>query len=190
MNIAELKGEKTVKALVKRLLEQTASSSPSAKGKRAPSTTESELEAALLRANPHLSQIGNLEKGTPILVPGEFPLKAAESADPRRRGGGIGGNADDAWLRHAETALGGLRAVLGESVAQAGEQSERVQTWLKGDGAKEVLQRAPELKEAFRDTAAAAKALRDEQAALVTAQEGALGQVRSELASFLGVPPP
>ncbi len=51
MNIAELKGEKTVKTLAKRLLAE-----PSKKTKK---TTNAEMEAALLRLNPQLNQIRN-----------------------------------------------------------------------------------------------------------------------------------
>jgi hypothetical protein len=66
MNIAELKGEKTVKTLAKRLLAE-----PYKKTKK---TTNAEMEAALLRLNPQLNQIRELKEGTPIVVPGEFAL--------------------------------------------------------------------------------------------------------------------
>ena len=78
MNIAELKGEKTFKTLAKRLLAE-----PSKK------KTNAEMESALLRLNPQLSQIGDLEKGTPILVPDEFVFAADESFTPPRPNGGF-----------------------------------------------------------------------------------------------------
>jgi hypothetical protein len=64
MNIAELKSEKTISTLAKRLLAEPSK----------------EMVAALLRPNPHLKQIGHLKKGTAILVPEEFRLAASESA--------------------------------------------------------------------------------------------------------------
>jgi hypothetical protein len=76
MNIAALKGEATVGTLAKRLLGE-----PS---KRSSKTSDSGLEAALVHLNPHLSHIGDLEKGTSILVPEELALAADESIKPLR----------------------------------------------------------------------------------------------------------
>jgi len=111
MNIAELKGEKTVKTLAKRLLAE-----PSNKTKK---TTNAEMEAALLRLNPQLSQIGDLEKGTPILVPDEFVLAAEESFTPSR-------SLAEELLRQSEGAVSRLQAVLQERVARSAEESDRV----------------------------------------------------------------
>ena len=77
MNIAQLKGEKTVKTLAKRLLAE-----PSKKTKK---TTSAEMEAALLRLNPQLSNIRDLEEGTPIVVPGEFALAPSAGRTAVRR---------------------------------------------------------------------------------------------------------
>ena len=95
MNIAELKGEKTVETLAKRLLAE-----PS---KDTPKTTQAEMEAALLRLNPHLSQIGDLEKGTPIVVPDDFSL-APEQSD--RSDAGIGGRTAAARGERAGSSAG------------------------------------------------------------------------------------
>ena len=62
MKIAELKGEKTVKALAKRLLAQSSTSS------------DKEMEAALLHLNPHLNQIGGLERERPSWFRKSLPL--------------------------------------------------------------------------------------------------------------------
>ena len=56
------------------------------------------MEAALLRLNPQLNQIGELGKGTPIVVPEEFPLAPDESAVPTRA-------LTDELLRQAEGEL-------------------------------------------------------------------------------------
>lgn len=68
MNIAELKREKTVKTLAKRLLAE-----PSKKTRK---TTNAEMEAALLRLNPQLNQIRELKEGTPTLFLANSPLMA------------------------------------------------------------------------------------------------------------------
>jgi len=169
MNIAELKGEKTLKTLAKRLLAE-----PSKKTKK---TTNAEMEAALLRLNPQLSQIRDLEEGTPILVPNEFALAADESFTPSR-------GLTEALLHQAQEAVSRLRGVLKERVANSAEETDRVQTWLKTGAAKEFLRRSPELKEAFPSAAAAAKTLAKEQNAALAAQMKALEKVQSQLAAF------
>lgn len=174
MNITELKGEKTVAALAKRLLAQ--SSRAGAK------TSEREMEGALLRLNPHLRQIGKLEKGTPVVVPGDFALAANESAKPMS---GIAGE----LLRQGETAVTGLQAALKESVTQFAEQTDQMQAWLKSDQAREVLHRSPELKAVFSTAASEAKSAVKEQAAALAAEEKALDKLRSELADFRGAQP-
>ena len=169
MNIAQLKGEQTVKALAERLLAEPT--------KDTPKTNQAEMEAALLRLNPHLKQIRKLEKGTPILVPDAFALASDESVPPLR------GRADE-LLRRSKEALMMLRAELKERTAQSVEQSDRVQTWLKSEQAEEFLRRFPELKKVFANAAAAAKALPKEQNAALAAQTKALEEVQSQLASF------
>ena len=131
MNIAELKGEKNVKTLAKRLLAE-----PSKKTKK---TTNAEMEAALLRLNPQLSQIGDLEKGTAILVPDEFALAADESFTPSR-------GLTEELLRQSEEAVSRLRAVLKERIERSAEESERVATWLKSEQAKNFSAARPSLK--------------------------------------------
>jgi hypothetical protein len=169
MNIAQLKGEKTVKTLAKRLLAEPT--------KRTPKTRQAEMEAALLRLNPHLNKIRDLEKGTPILVPEEFDLAADESVKPLR-------GMAEALFRQSEHAITKLRARLKEQIAQSEERRERVESWLKSEQAKEFLRRVPELKEVFAAAAAAAKALPKEQAAAVAARTKALEKLQSQLASF------
>lgn len=169
MNIAELKTEKTVKTLAKRLLAE-----PS---KDTPKTTQAEMEAALLRLNPQLNQIGDLEKGTPIVVPDGFSLSPDESATPTRA-------LTDELLRQAESALVNLRTVIKERTEQFAKQSDEVQTWLKSQQAKDLVKESPELKEVFSDAASAAKALPKEQATVVTAESKALNKIEAEVSAF------
>lgn len=169
MNIAELKGEKTVKTLAKRLLAEPT--------KDTPKTTQAEMEAALLRLNPQLNQIGDLEKGTPIVVPDHFALAAEESAAPTRA-------LTDDLLRQAENSLGVLKAVIKQRTEQFATQSDQVQTWLKSPQAKELAKESPELKAVFTDAANAAKVLPKEQDATITAETKALDKVEAEVKTF------
>jgi hypothetical protein len=172
MNITELQGEKTVNALAKRLLESSATQGASEKSK------ESEMEAALLRLNPHLNGIADLQKGTPVLLPENFPIARGESLS-------VVGSSAAGLLQEADAAIKNLSTAIAESVDQAGQQAERVQTWLKGDAARDVLRRAPELKEVFAGAATAAKTLRKEQSTLAEGEQKALAEVQAELIRFL-----
>jgi hypothetical protein len=169
MNIAETKGEKSVSTLAKRLLAEPTKSTAK--------TTQPEMEAALVRLNPHLDQIGELEKGTPIVVPDEFKLAPEESVTPLR------GMAEE-LLRQTEIALTNLRATLQTHLAQSAAQSDQAQTFLKSDRAKELVRTSPDLKEAFASAATAAKTAPKEQATAIAAQSKALDKVASQLADF------
>ena len=169
MNIAELKGEKTVKTLAKRLLAE-----PSKKTKK---TTNAEMEAALLRLNPQLREIRDLKEGTPIVVPGEFALAVDESFTPSR-------GLTEALLRQAEEAVSRLQVTLKERVADSAEETDRVQSWLKSEQAKAFVRQSPELKEVLSGAGTAAKTLTKEQATALSAEESALGKIKSQLAAF------
>ena len=169
MNIAELKGEKTVKTLAKRLLAE-----PS---KRTKKTTNAEMEAALLRLNPQLNQIRELQEGTPIVVPGKFALAEDESFTPLR-------GLTEAVLQQAQDAVARLRAVVRERVQRSAEESERLQTWLKSAEAKEFVRQSPELKGSFSSAATAAKTVAKKQAEALSTEESALGKIKSQLAAF------
>jgi uncharacterized protein (DUF2267 family) len=169
MNIAELKGEKTPKTLAKRLLAE-----PSKKAKK---TTSAEMEAALLRLNPQLSQIRDLKEGTPILVPDEFALAADESFTPSN-------SFAETLLHQAQEAVSRLRGVLKEHVARSAEETDRVQSWLKSEQAKEFVRHSPDLKEVFSGAGSAAKTLAKEQAVVLSAEDSALGKIKSQLAAF------
>lgn len=169
MNIAELKGEKTVKTLAKRLLAEAT--------KDTPRTTQAEMEAALMRLNPQLNQIGDLEKGAPIVVPDQFALAPEESAAPTRA-------LTEELLRQAENTLARLRIAIKERTDQFATQSDQVQAWLKSQQARDLVKESPELKEVFSDAASAAKALPKEQAAAVTAESKALDKVEAQVKVF------
>lgn len=169
MNIAELKGEKTVKTLAKRLLAE-----PSKKTKK---TTNAEMEAALLRLNPQLNQIRELKEGTAIVVPGEFALADDESFTPSR-------DLTEVLLQQARDAVSRLRAVVKERVKSSAEETVRLQTWLKSAEAKEFIRQSPQLKESFSNAANATKTLAKKQAEILSNEESALGKIKSQLVAF------
>ena len=169
MNIAELKGEKSVKTLAKRLLAEP--------GKDTPRTTQGEMEAALLRLNPQLSQIGDLEKGAPIIVPDTFALAPEESSKPTLA-------LTDELLRQAEATLISLQEVIKKRSEQFTAQSDEVQKWVKSQAAKDLVKESPELKEILSDAASAAKTFPKEQAAVVTTETKALEKVAEKVKSF------
>ena len=166
MNIAELKGEKTVKTLAKRLLAEPT--------KDTPKTTQAEMEATLLRLNPQLANIGELEKGAPLVVPDGFGLDPAQSATPMR---GLA----EILLQRAEVALDELRTTLKDQAAQQVERSDKVQAWLKTDQAKELTRQSAQFKEFFASVTSATKAVPKESAATVTAEGEALNHVAEQV---------
>lgn len=169
MNITALEGEKTVKALAKRLL-----ASP---GKTTPKTTQQEMEAALVRLNPQLDQVGKLPKGTPIVVPDNFTLAPDESTMPLRA-------LSAHLLSQAETALSDILGHIKERTDQFTAQATQVQDWLKSQQAKDLTKDSPELKQVFTEAANAAKAFPKEQAAVVAVQEKVLAKVQTGINKF------
>ena len=165
MKIGELKGEKTVRALVRRLLKESHTK-----------TSPSELEATLLRLNPHLSRIARLDEGTPILLPPDL-ASGGEGAAPLE---GIAGE----LVRQAEGALKDLRAALKDDAAQIGEEAGQAQAWLTSEAAKRTARETPELKKEFSNTLAAAKKVRHQHAALLAEHEKSLQKLQAELVQF------
>jgi len=173
MNIAELRDEKTVASLAKRLFKH--SSTTGAKG------SQDEMEAALLRLNPHLKNIAGLEAGTPILVPENFKINVTESGDPRN-------DLARQILQESAVSLRTFRGTLRERGAETNEQLARVQTWLKSEQAKRMAERAPNVREAFAAAAAAAASVAKERAAELEAEDKALRKVEASFAEFLKMP--
>ena len=71
-----------------------------------------------------------------------------------------------------------------ERVERSAEEADRVQTWLKSAQAKEFARQSPELKESFSSAATVAKTVAKEQAEALSAEESALGKIKSQLAVF------
>ena len=103
MKVAELKNDKTVDALAKRLLKDSPSTVP-----------PRELAASLLRLNPHLSRIDALEEGTPILLPPEFASNDDASAPEPGSSAPL--------IEEAARALAALRAGLEKSGVEASKR--------------------------------------------------------------------
>ena len=169
MNIAELRGEKTVKTLAERLLAE-----PS---KNTPKCTQAEMEAALLRLNPQLNQIGDLENGTPVVVPDKFALAPGQSTSPTPA-------LTSELLDQAEKTLTHLHAAIKESVELFATQTNNVQDWLKSPKAEELVRQSPKLKDVFSNAARAAETVAKEQPAVLTAHLKNLDSIKSQLAQF------
>jgi enamine deaminase RidA (YjgF/YER057c/UK114 family) len=167
--ITALGNATSVKTLATRLL--------AAPGKDAPAASQAKMEAALVRLNPQLSQIGNLDKETPIIVPDGFTLAPKQAFAPMQSLG-------EELLQQAELALDNLRAVMQERLAQFQSQTDEVQTWLKGSQAKDLVKESPELKDVFSSAAEAAKTVAKEQPAALAVQIKALDKVQTQLTVF------
>ena len=169
MSIAELRGEKSVKTLAKRLLAKPSTDTPQG--------TQAEMEAALLRLNPQLNQIGDLENGTPIVVPDNFALASGQStsATPALTTG---------LLDQAEKTLANLRAAVKESVELFATQTSQALDWLKSPAADELVRQSPKLKDVFSNAASAVETAAKEQSAGLTAESQRLYRVQSQLAKF------
>jgi enamine deaminase RidA (YjgF/YER057c/UK114 family) len=169
MNIAELKGDKTVKALATRLLAKPA--------KGGAKISQSEMEAELVRLNPELSKIHELPEGTPVVVPSQFGLAPAESKQPLR-------DLTAGLLDQAEQVLENFRESLAKHARESAAQAERVKTWLASAQSKEALRQSPDLKEVFATTAATLKGLPKTEAAAEKSRGTALDEIQSALAEL------
>ena len=87
-------------------------------------------------------------------------------------------------MQQAREAVSKLRAVVRERVERSAEETDRLQTWLKSVQAKEFIRHSLELKESFSSAATAAKTLTKEQAEALSAEESALGKIKSQLTTF------
>jgi hypothetical protein len=169
MSITELRGEKTVKTLAERLLAKPSTDTPQG--------TQAEMEAALLRLNPHLNQIGDLENGTPIVVPDKFALAPGQSTSPTPA-------LTSELLDQAEKTLANMRAAIKESVELFATRTSQAQDWLKSPQAEELVRQSPKLKDVFSNAASAAETTIKEQSASLTAEFQRLDKVQSQLAKF------
>jgi len=73
---------------------------------------------------------------------------------------------------------------LKERIERSAEGTDRVQSWLKTEQAKQLVRRSPDLKGVFSGATRAAKKLSKEQTAALSADESALGEIKSQLAAF------
>jgi hypothetical protein len=169
MRIAELRGEKTVKTLAMRLLAKPSTDTPQ--------STQAEMEAALLRLNPQLNQIGDLENGVPIVVPDKFALAPGQSISPAPA-------LTSVLLDQVETNLAGLRAAIKESAELFATRNNQAQSWLQSPPAEELVRQSPKLKSVLSNAASAAEAAAKEQSVSLTAELQKLDSLQSQLAKF------
>lgn len=169
MNIAETKGDKSVKALATRLLATPAKGSVKA--------TQAEMEASLLRLNPQLENIGELPEGTPIVVPDDFGLAPDQSTTPLR-------GLTEGLLAQNEAALTSLRGLFADGAEEATARTKRVEAWLGSKDAGEAVRVTPDLKEVFASAKGALGTASTEQATALAARTKALDELQEVLTAF------
>ena len=109
------------------------------------------MEAALLRLNPQLDKIKRAD-------PKERRSWCRTVSPSRLTNRDAGASSGRASCCTGGEGGGEFAAAIKERTDEFAAQSAQVQTWLKGDQAKELVKESPELKEIFTSAAAAAKA--------------------------------
>jgi hypothetical protein len=132
-------------------------------------------EAALVRANPHLSELADVAKGSLIVVPpvpGLSPNEQTDLAAPAAEG--VGAVADG---------LEALQRRLLESAKAEDDRLDALQTLLKSKPVLALLDRAPQARPYVERVTKAAKTRTDEQEARLDAIKR-LDAARSALAEL------
>lgn len=168
MKIAELKGEKNLEALSKRLL--------GLHGKTTGKKNTVELEAALLRVNPELAKIGKLQPGTTVLVPDEFAVAPEQASRPADSLGA-------AALARMEKALADAREFLAQEQTKSPQATE-LEAWVKSDIPRKSSKETATQKKSVANAATAVKALTKEQAESFKTHSKALEGIAKKFASF------
>lgn len=164
MKFAVSKGEKDVAEITTRLFD--------IKGKGAAETAK-RTEAALLAANPHLSDLTKVPAGTIIVIP-DLPDNPAVRAPQTA---GIGAELGD----HLKVAVNESTDVIGRS-ADSGEASVTATIEaLKNRELRDFAAQSPELKEQLDKLGETAKASLKDVKAAATAQKEALAQLEEAL---------
>jgi len=164
MKFAVSKGEQDLSELTARLFD--------IKGRGAAAAAKS-AEAALLKANPHISDISKIPEGTLIMIPDlpdSPPVRAPQTAGI---GAELGGH-----LKFALKELGDAIARSAESEEQAAAVTNEA---LKSRELKDFAAQSPEVRDQLAKIAEAAKSQVKETKARTTAEKAALAQLQEAL---------
>jgi hypothetical protein len=166
MQFAVSKGEKDLSELVSRLFGIKGRSSAAAKN----------AEAALLKANPHLTQISKIPEGTLIVIPNlpGGPLAKA----PQTAGIGV------LLEAQAKSALQELADVISRSATNEEQAASATQETLKSRELKELAAHSPEVKAQIDKIAEAAKNQSKNARTAASAEKEALSQLQATLEKF------
>jgi hypothetical protein len=132
-------------------------------------------EAALVRANPHLSELANVSKGSLIVVPpvpGLSPTDQTDLAAPAAEGVGAVGDS-----------LAALQQRLRQAAKAEDDRLDALQTLLKSKPVLALLDRAPQARPYVERVTKAAKTRGDEQEARLDVIKR-LDAARAELADL------
>lgn len=164
MKFAVSKGEKELSELTARLFD--------IKGRGAAATTKN-AEAALLKANPHITDLSKIPEGTLIMVPDlpdSPPVRGAQTA-------GI----EPALSQHLKSALKELSEAIDRSAASEEQAVTAANEALKSRELKDFAAQSPELKAQLDKIGSAAKDQVKEAKTEAAAQKEALAQLQAAL---------
>lgn len=164
MKFAVSKGEKELSELTARLFD--------IKGRGAAATAKS-AEAALLKANPHISDISKIPEGTLIVIPDlpdSPPVRAPQTA-------GIGPELSE----HLKAALKELGEAIDRSTANEEQAVAATNEALKNRELKDFAAQTPEAKAQLEKITEAAKNQLKDAKTAAAAQKDALAQLQDAL---------
>jgi DNA repair exonuclease SbcCD ATPase subunit len=164
MKFAVSKSENELSELTARLFD--------IKGRGAAATAKS-AEAALLKANPHITDIRKIPEGTLIMIPelpDNPPVRAAQTA-------GI----EPTLSQHLKSALKELADAIDRSAASEEQAAAAANEALKSRELKDFAAQLPELKAQIDKISNAAKDQLKEVKAEAAAQKEALSQLQAAL---------
>jgi hypothetical protein len=169
MSFAFYNGEKDLPELARKLFD--------IKGRRAADVEiANKAGEALLKANPHLSDLTKVPDGTLIIIPSppDIPIKEPQTAGS---GAEIG--------NQLELAINELDDMIGRSVASDEQAAATIIEALKSRDLKDIASRSPEIKAKLEEFSNAAKNRLKAAKANAAAEKDALNQLREALGKLI-----
>ena len=167
MQFAVTKGENELSELVSRLF--------NIKGRSAEATMKN-AEAALLKANPHLTKINKLPEGTLIVIPDVPGTPSTRTAQTSAIGADLEAEARSALKQ------------LGDVIVRSADDIEKVATAtqdaIKNRELKELAAQFPEVRAQIDKTTEAVKNQLKDAKATASAEKEALAELQSALQKF------
>jgi hypothetical protein len=166
MKITTYNGERNLTDLAHRLFE--------IKGAGAKTRTQ-EIEAALLAANPHLSDLKQVAEGTPIVIP-SFEVEATPKES---------GSTAATLIRQIREQLDGLGKSLNDSVKQRAKELAATKEIMKDRDFKRLIKSTPGTAERLKQIAGNASDELEKLDQLKENQEKGMSQLEKDLDTFI-----